>query len=293
MRLINTKLDAMKKLLFALLFSTSLLTAQNLVDINDLKQINNTFVTKEKKKYTGEYYKPYSDKLTLRSKGNIKDGKLDGLQQTFFRNGRPATQENFTAGVLDGHAISFYKSGKVKQEQFYANGVKNGIWKSFHENGNVSTISTYDNNLLSGDYIEYNLDGSLFKKIEYKDGIAQFSDELTQKTNQAIKLSKQKKWAEAITLYNEAIEINPTAADIYFNRGAAYANINQIDNAIQDFTTTLKYNPSKGISHFYRAQALLTKNGGKYESAVCEDLNNAMIQGFHSPQLIQQQLNCN
>ena len=46
----------------------------------------------------------------------------------------------------------------------------------------------------------------------------------------------------AIGDFTEAIRLNPNYAEVYNNRGSAYANENEYDNAIRDYTEAIRLN---------------------------------------------------
>ncbi len=69
----------------------------------------------------------------------------------------------------------------------------------------------------------------------------------------------QKKYDEAIEHYNRAIQLEPTFARAYYNKGMALSGQNRLSEAIEEFRTSLRYDPD-----FPRArrqlEAALTEN---------------------------------
>ena len=73
-------------------------------------------------------------------------------------------------------------------------------------------------------------------------------------------------WAEAISDYNKAIEINPSFATAYTGRGYAYLNKGQYDKAISDFNKAIEINPRDAIAYNGRGIAYYKK--GQYDKAI-------------------------
>ena len=76
-----------------------------------------------------------------------------------------------------------------------------------------------------------------------------------------------KRWNEALSAYNKAIEQNPNDASAYNNRGLAYDNLDKKDLAIADYEKAIELNPKYGDAfnnlaktygrHGYYKQAIL------------------------------------
>jgi len=56
------------------------------------------------------------------------------------------------------------------------------------------------------------------------------------------------------------------AANLYMHRGSAYLALDELSNAIQDFTTSIKLQPNEAAGYYYRALAL--QRIGDYEQAL-------------------------
>jgi tetratricopeptide (TPR) repeat protein len=86
---------------------------------------------------------------------------------------------------------------------------------------------------------------------------------------------------KAIADYSKAIEINPRDADVYSNRGAAYADgKGQYDKAIADYSKALEINPRYGLASGNRLVAYIEKK--EYEKA-WDDVNRAQDLGIQIP----------
>ena len=81
----------------------------------------------------------------------------------------------------------------------------------------------------------------------------------------------------AISDYNKAIEINPSYAVAYYNRGLAYAVKGQHDKAISDFNKILEINPRDAMAYGYRGVTCFLKK--EYDKA-WNDVKKAQALGL-------------
>ncbi len=70
---------------------------------------------------------------------------------------------------------------------------------------------------------------------------------------QASDLMKESKYAEAIAVYTQVIQLKPEDLNSHYNRGLAYRSEEEYDKAIQDFNTCIKLNPQNANAYYYRA----------------------------------------
>jgi antitoxin component YwqK of YwqJK toxin-antitoxin module len=210
----------MKKITF--IFFCMLLTFLTFgqTNINDLERKDGLWSKKgEKTPYTGPFIE-YFDNGKIKGKGEFKDGLVHGLRIIYYENGNKSLERNYSNGINDGASIEYYPSGQIKQVANFKNGKEDGILKAFYENGQVEAIATFLNGVQQGDYFEYTIAGKLKVQYYFVNGKAGYSPEFIELTRQAVELSRQYKNEEAIKLYDKAIELNPTVAQAYFNRGA-------------------------------------------------------------------------
>jgi tetratricopeptide (TPR) repeat protein len=69
----------------------------------------------------------------------------------------------------------------------------------------------------------------------------------------------------SIKEYSIAIELNPEDAHVVYNRGVSYANLENLEKAIQDFTRSLQLDPTD--SDVFISRGRLLKATGKIEEA--------------------------
>jgi tetratricopeptide (TPR) repeat protein len=67
--------------------------------------------------------------------------------------------------------------------------------------------------------------------------------------DQAVMLTRQGKFQEAIPYYDKAIQMNPKLADAWQSRGYAYARLGKYNEAHRDADEALKINPKFGIAY--------------------------------------------
>ena len=80
----------------------------------------------------------------LLSKINYKDGKRDGLFETFFsENGQLKFRKNFRDGKKDGLAEIFHKNGRLKNRANFRDGKANGLFEEFREDGKLLWRGNY------------------------------------------------------------------------------------------------------------------------------------------------------
>lgn len=85
---------------------------------------------------------------------------------------------------------------------------------------------------------------------------------------------------QAIADFTKAIEIDPKSTDAYFNRAVAYAKKNQHDRAISDYTKALQTGPKDAGTYYYRGIAYLEKR--QFDQAA-DDFTNAIEIGIKDP----------
>jgi lipoprotein NlpI len=74
-----------------------------------------------------------------------------------------------------------------------------------------------------------------------------------------VESNKQDRYAEAITYYSMAIAQDPSSAELYFVRGRAYLQDNQVDNSIRDLDTAIRLKPEMAEAYNQRGIAYVSK----------------------------------
>ena len=85
----------------------------------------------------------------------------------------------------------------------------------------------------------------LLKKIEeYDEAIKLDSNNDSYYNNRGIAFNNLGDFQNAIENYNKAIELNPNNAFYYNNRGNAFKNLGDFQNAIENYNKAIELNPN-------------------------------------------------
>ena len=115
-------------------------------------------------------------------------------------------------------------------------------------------------------------------------------DVLTQKVKretamlifQGKELATQKKWGEAISLYNKAIKENPRYGYAFISKGIAYMSQGDLDKAISNFSESIDQDPefteayqNRGVLYEYRGQ--FNKALADFDKAIAADPSSYVL----------------
>ena len=67
-------------------------------------------------------YESYHENGQLKLKGNFKNGEVDGLIERYFENGQLGSRQNYTDGEKDGLQQIYKRNGKLIKSQCYQDG---------------------------------------------------------------------------------------------------------------------------------------------------------------------------
>ena len=90
---------------------------------------------------------------------------------------------------------------------------------------------------------------------------------------------------QAISAYNKALEINPRFALAYYSRGLAYARMGQYDQAISNYNKALELNPKYAGAYNNRGNAYAIKD--QYDQAISNfnkalEINPGLAFAYHN-----------
>lgn len=71
--------------------------------------------------------------------------------------------------------------------------------------------------------------------------------------DKAYKLSEDKKYKEALALYDRALELDSTHYQAYINRGLLFNNIDEIQKSYDDYSKAIVIHPDSALAYHYRA----------------------------------------
>ncbi|MFL2480368.1 MAG: PDZ domain-containing protein [Verrucomicrobiales bacterium] len=127
--------------------------------------------------YTGYAYEGegrHKDK-----EGNFKDGKMDGLYEEWYDNGKREVwykdghkeeEINYKNGKMDGLWVEWYENGQKAEEGNYKDGEKNGLWTEWYENGQKAEEGNYKDGEKNGLWTEWYENGQKKTEGNYKNG---------------------------------------------------------------------------------------------------------------------------
>lgn len=109
---------------------------------SDSLQMTGAFKDYAQKVKEGEfvYYEKNGSKSSV---NNYKDGKLNGLQTSFYDSGELYTSQNFLNGDISGNFIVYYKDGKLRRKETYKKG-KRTFKGCYLPNGKKTTFFEYE-----------------------------------------------------------------------------------------------------------------------------------------------------
>lgn len=247
--------------LFCSLMVCSVYFAQT--NLADLEKIEGIWIKKGSAiPFTGQFIE-YYDNGKVKGKGVFKAGVVDSLRTTYYENGNKKRDVNYSNGILNGFDKQYHENGNVKQEGIFKNGKLEGQSKVYYESGVVQAILNFSNGIQAGDYFEYSKESKLIVQYFFVDGQASYSSEFKELTKQALAFSRDGKNKEAIKLYDKAIELNPTVARAYFNRGACKSNAFAFEEAIKDFDKAIEIDPKYMEAYGNRGNARINIHTSK------------------------------
>ena len=132
----------------------------------------------------------------VKSKGNIKNGKLDGKSTEWFSNGEIWTEKlyiegnlvdktrysyhengeiksenNYKDGKQDGKQTSWYANGQIWSEENYKDSKRDDMWSTWYKNGLKWTVENYKDAMKDGKSTEWFANGQIKTEENYKDGM--------------------------------------------------------------------------------------------------------------------------
>jgi antitoxin component YwqK of YwqJK toxin-antitoxin module len=96
----------------------------------------------EGKPFNGIAFAMYDDK-NIEFEQCFKDGKFDGEQKYWYRNGQLEQINSYENGVKDGKLTSWYDNGQLIAEGFYKDNYETGSFNRWYDNGNKMQVLEY------------------------------------------------------------------------------------------------------------------------------------------------------
>ena len=100
----------------------------------------------------------------------IENAGAEGLNVTFYENGKVFSVTNFQNGTLNGEQLIYYENGNKLAEKNYKNGKKDGEQKGYYTNGQLAGIWRYNSGTEDGKQSLYYNDGIEMVNVVYNNG---------------------------------------------------------------------------------------------------------------------------
>lgn len=277
----------MRTIIYFGLFFLSCLSAIGQININELERVNGLWSKKgDTITFTGKFEEKFDDGK-IKGTGNLINGKLDDLRIQYYQNGNIMSQKYYKNAYPHGHSKEFYENGTLKQEGNFVDNKENGTWIVYYQSGIKQVELNFDNGVQTGPYFEFDYQGNLTRQFYFRNGKAEYSDEFMELVNKAAEMTGRFVSKEAIPLYDKAIELNPTVAQIFFNRGTAYSNSLDFEKAISDYDRAIELNPNYMEAYANRGNAKINTHTSKgnleptneQTISACEDFYKALELG--------------
>ena len=112
-----------KRYLLIALFLISGCSKKELESVNETSLIekNGVYYTKDKQPYSGQVFSLYENG-SIKSEWTLKNGRLDGLYNLWYKSGKKWFQKNYKDGELDGLSIFWDREEFLDTEKTYKDG---------------------------------------------------------------------------------------------------------------------------------------------------------------------------
>ena len=97
-------------------------------------------VVEGKKQGISTYY--FDNKLTQEVR-SFDDNKMDGLWETWSKEGVKLGVANYKKGVKHGKWMIYDEKGTLRYDMQYVNGKKSGVWRIYDETGKLKAKKEY------------------------------------------------------------------------------------------------------------------------------------------------------
>ena len=81
----------------------------------------------------------------LANKGNLVDGKAQGLWENYYENGQLMRKDNYKNGEKHGLQESYHENGQLSLKLNYKDGKPHGLMEFFDKGGSVSSSYKFEN----------------------------------------------------------------------------------------------------------------------------------------------------
>lgn len=112
----------------------------------------------------------YFENGSIKSKGYLKNTKIDSIWTYFNENGIIKSILNFKEGKKNGIQLLYTDSGQIERKEFFILNEKSGK-QYYYNDGRLNKIESYLQGKKSGREVLFNLDSIITQLLEYDNGI--------------------------------------------------------------------------------------------------------------------------
>ena len=99
-----------------------------------------------------DFLYPFTGEISGLQSGSFKNGKREGIWETYYESGQLWYTSNYKDGGLNGLQVEYYQNGQLKMKGNLKFGRQDGLWEYFNEDGSLLRTET----LKEGKKIETN-----------------------------------------------------------------------------------------------------------------------------------------
>ena len=97
----------------------------------------------------------------IKSKGKLKNGKLDGKETWWYENGQIMHEGNYKDGIHDGKVTRWYGNGQKMDESFYKDQWYHGKQTQWYENGQIKQMQIWEDGKPYGKWTMWHENGQI------------------------------------------------------------------------------------------------------------------------------------
>ena len=124
------------------------------------------YLLKKTKPFTGKNLCEYENGQN-KSKGKVKDGKIDDKWTYWFENGQILKEENYKEGKKNGKWTEWYENGQKKSEGKFKDDKQDGKWTEWYENGQIKSKGGYKDGKMHGKWTRWRENGQKESEVNY------------------------------------------------------------------------------------------------------------------------------
>lgn len=88
-------------------------------------------------------FESYYPNKSLKAKGNVVNGKREGVWTSYHLNGNKQSENEYKKGVLNGKTVTIFESGQIMYIGYYLEGEYDGQWFFYTKDGELSKEIIY------------------------------------------------------------------------------------------------------------------------------------------------------